>query len=131
MFETTLRANQTLKPLGVALRENVQPGDEMVCWGKFPEGLPFYSGGVISAANRPYFGGMDLTQVPFEFPGNRERLGNFLLPDEDALAKLVHGNKRVWIVGFGDTIERFQKNHTGASLNFVTRVGQWELFSNR
>ena len=75
LFETGMRDNQTLKPLGVALRENYRPGDAVVCWGRFPQGLPFYSGAVISATNRPYFGGMDLTQVPFEFPGNRERLG--------------------------------------------------------
>jgi 4-amino-4-deoxy-L-arabinose transferase-like glycosyltransferase len=131
LFEITLKANQTLKPLGIALRENFQPGDAVVCWGKLPEGLPFYSGGAISFANHPFLGGMDLTQVPFEFPGNRDRLGKQLLPDENALAELLQGEKRVLIVGFGDTVEQIQQNHGGISLRLILRSGQWELFSNR
>jgi 4-amino-4-deoxy-L-arabinose transferase-like glycosyltransferase len=131
LFETDLKANQTLKPLGIALRENFQTGDAVVCWGKLPQGLPFYSGGAISATNRPYFGGMDLAQVPFEFPGNRVRLNKLFLPNENALAKLLQSEKSVLIVGFGNGIENFQKNHAETSLHFVTHSGQWELFSNR
>jgi hypothetical protein len=93
--------------------------------------LPFYSGGAISAANRPYLGSMDLTQIPFEFPGNRERLGERLLPDENALAQLLQGKRRVWIVSLGGTMERFHSAHSAMPLRFVTRVGQWELWVNR
>ena len=131
LFETNLKANQTLKPLGLALRDNFQPGDAVVCWGRLPEGLPFYSGGAISAANRPYFGGMDLAQVPFEFPGNRERLGKLFLPDENALAELLQNGRHILVVGFGSTVENFQKNHGGIFLHLILRSGQWELFSNR
>jgi hypothetical protein len=131
LFEANFKSNQTLKPLGLALRENFQPGDAVVCWGRLPQGLPFYSGGVISPANRPYFGGMDLTQVPFEFPGNRERLGEWLLPDENALTQLLQGKRRVWIVSFGGTMEHFRLVHGAMPLRSVTRVGQWELFVNR
>ncbi len=131
LFETNLRDNQTLKPLGVALRENYRAGDALVCWGKFPQGLPFYSGGVISATNRPYFGGMDLMQVPFEFPGNRERLGNMLLPDDNALAHLLESGQCVWIVGSGGAVDNFKKNHQSYLLRRVTQVGRWELFVNR
>jgi 4-amino-4-deoxy-L-arabinose transferase-like glycosyltransferase len=130
-FETTFRANQTLKPLGAALRENFQAGDAVVCWGRLPQGLPFYSGGAFSAVNRAYFGGMDLAQVPFEFPGNRERLGKWLLPDENALAKLLAENRRVWVVGLGTTMEKFQQGHRATPLRSLTRVGQWELLVNR
>jgi hypothetical protein len=130
-FETDLRDNQTLRPLGAALRENYRPGDALVCWGQFPQGLPFYSGAVISATNRPYFGGMDLTQVPFEFPGNRERLGKLLLPDENALAQLLAGDRRVWVVSFGDKAEKVQEARGAAQLRLVARVGRWELFVNR
>ena len=130
LFETGLRANQTLKPLGVALRENYRPGDALVCWGRLPQGLQFYSGPVIAATNRPYFGGMDLTQVPFAFPGNRERLGNLLLPDENALAGLLRSGRRVWVVGYGNWMQHFeQKQHL--ALHLAARVGGWELFSNR
>jgi len=131
LFETDFKFNQTLKPLGLALRENVQPGDVVVCWGRLPQGLPFYSGGVISSSDRPYLGSMDLTQVPFEFPGNRERLGELLLPDENALANLLAQNRRVWIVSFGDTIERFQDIHGAVPLRLMRRIGQWELWVNR
>ncbi len=131
LFETNLRDNQTLKPLGGALRENYRLGDAVVCCGRCPQGLPFYSGAVISATNRPYFGGMDLTQVPFEFPGNRERLGNLLLPDDNALAQLLAGDRRVWVVSFGDMAEKVQQDRGGTPLRLVTRVGRWQLFINR
>jgi 4-amino-4-deoxy-L-arabinose transferase-like glycosyltransferase len=130
-FETSLRDNQTLKPLGVALCENYRPGDALVCWGRFPQGLPFYTGPVISVTNRPNFGGMDLTQVPFEFPGNRERFSNLLLPDENALAQLLAGNRRVWVVSFGDEAEKIQQARGAVPLHLIARVGRWELFSNR
>jgi 4-amino-4-deoxy-L-arabinose transferase-like glycosyltransferase len=130
-FETSFRGNQTLKPLGVALRENYRTGDAVVCWGLFPQGLPFYTGAVISATNRPYFGGMDLTLVPFEFPGNRERLGNLLLPDDNALVQLLESGQRVWIVSTAGAVENFKKAHDSYFLRPVTRVGRWELFVNR
>jgi hypothetical protein len=131
LFETNLRDNQTFKPLGEALRENYRSGDAVVCWGRFPQGLPFYTGQVISTTNRPYFGGMDLTLVPFEFPGNRERFGNLLLPDENALARLLAGDRRVWVVSFGDGTEKPQQIQGAAPLRLVTIVGRWELFVNR
>ena len=39
LFQNNLRRNQTLKPLGLTLRENYRPGDAIVCWGHLPEGL--------------------------------------------------------------------------------------------
>jgi 4-amino-4-deoxy-L-arabinose transferase-like glycosyltransferase len=131
LFETDMRDNQTLKPLGAALRENYRPGDALVCWGRLPQGLPFYSGTVISATNRTYFGGMDLTQVPFEFPGNRERLGSLLLPDDNALSQLLAGDRRVWVVSFGDMAQKVQQDCGGAPLRLVARAGRWQLFCNR
>ena len=131
LFETDFKSNQTLKPLGLALQENFKPGDIVVCLGRLPQGLPFYSGEAISATNRPYFGDMDLTQVPFEFPGNRERLGERLLPDENALVQLLQGERRVWLVSFGGTLEHFRSVHGTMPLRSVTQVGQWELSVNR
>jgi 4-amino-4-deoxy-L-arabinose transferase-like glycosyltransferase len=131
LFQTTLRHNQTLKPLGLTLREEYRPGDTIVCWGDLPEGLAFYAYPVICATNRPYFGDMDLTQVPFEFPGNQKRLGKLLLPDENALANLLAKNRRVWVVGINNTVEQFLKNHDATPLDLVTNVGQWKLFVKR
>jgi 4-amino-4-deoxy-L-arabinose transferase-like glycosyltransferase len=130
-FETSLRDNQTFRPLGETLRESYHSGDVVVCWGRFPQGLPFYTGSVISSTNRPYFGGMDLTLVPFEFPGNRDRLGNLLLPDDNALAQLLAGNGRVWVVSLGDELEKIQQARGATPLRLVTIVGRWELFVNR
>jgi hypothetical protein len=130
-FETNFRRNQTLKPLGLALRENYHAGDAVVCWDRLPEGLPFYSGGVISATNRPFFGGMDLTQVPFEFPGNRERLGELYLPDQAALQNLLESNRRILIVAPSGTFEKILQLDSAAQFRLIARVGQWELFSNR
>ena len=130
-FETSFKRNQTLQPLAAALRESSRPGDALVCWGRFPEGLPFYAAPVISATNRPYLGSMEMAQVPFEFPGNRERLGHLLLPDDAALAQLLQGEKRVWIVALGGTIENFEAGHASVRLRAVAKAGQWELFVNR
>jgi 4-amino-4-deoxy-L-arabinose transferase-like glycosyltransferase len=130
-FETDFRRNQTLQPLGLALRENFQSGDALVIWQRLPEGLPFYSGDAISAINRPFFGGMDLTQLPFAFPGNRERAGKRLLPDEKDLTRMLADKRRVLVVAPQKTMEHFQKLTPSVPLRLIARVGQWELFSNR
>ncbi|HEU6447490.1 MAG TPA: glycosyltransferase family 39 protein [Verrucomicrobiae bacterium] len=130
-FETTFKANQTFKPLAIALKDNFQPGDAIVCFGKFPEGLPFYAGDAISPTNRPYLCRVDVTQVPFEFPGNRERIGDFYLPDVPALVKLLQSDRRVWVISFSNYIESFEQFHPEAQLHPVKRVGRWELAVNR
>ena len=130
-FEISLRGNQTLEPLGAALRENCRPGDSVVCWGRLPQGLPFYAAPVISATHRAYFGGMPLNQVPFAFPGNRERLGKWFLPDDAALAQLLGESHRVWVVGFAGTVEQFQRRQGAVPLRLFAQFGQWELFVNQ
>ncbi|MBU6410264.1 MAG: glycosyltransferase family 39 protein [Verrucomicrobia bacterium] len=129
-FQTTLRDNQTLKPIGLELANAIKPGDALVCWGKFPEGLPFYAGDAISPVHRPWLGDVDLTQVPFEFPGNRERDADRLLPDASALARMVESRQRVWIVAFGATLAKFHNAHPSLVLHPVMRCGQWQLFVN-
>jgi len=131
LFQNNLRRNQTLKPLGLTLKEDFQPGDAIVCWGHLPEGLPFYAYPAISATNRPYFGNMNLREVPFEFPGNQQRLGELLLPDDAALAKLLAEHRRIWIFGFNDEVEHFLQRHPATPLTLVTNVGQWKLFVKR
>jgi len=131
LFDLDLKANQTLKPFGALLRKNYHNGDTLLCWGHLPEGLPFYSQGVISATNRPYLGIMNLTHPPFEFTGNPERFGEFLLPTDDAVIKMVSGNRRVLIVVEDRTAERFRKAMESVPLQTVGKSGQWELYSNR
>ncbi len=129
LFPINLKANQTLDQIGLALRKNFAPGDEIICWGRLPQGLPFYATGLISETKRPYFGAMDLKQVPFEFPGNLERLGSLYLPDDNALAKLLHENHGDLIVGFGSAIDNFEKKHGDISLRRLAQSGKWTVYS--
>jgi hypothetical protein len=69
--------------------------------------------------------------VPFEFPGNRERIGDFYLPDDSALQKMFASDRRVLIVSPIGSAEKFRQISSATPFHLVTRVGQWELFSNR
>jgi 4-amino-4-deoxy-L-arabinose transferase-like glycosyltransferase len=129
LFNFDFRANQPLDQMGLALRKNFQPGDAIVCWHGLPQGLPFYTGGIISATNRPYFGYLDLTKEPFAFPLNRERFGQLYL-DENGLADLLHQNHGTLIVGYGSAVGDFEKDHADISLRLVMRSGRWSLYSN-
>jgi 4-amino-4-deoxy-L-arabinose transferase-like glycosyltransferase len=130
-FETALRHNQTLKPIGRALRDGYRPDDVVICWGRFPQGLPFYAAPVLSATNRPYLGGLDLTQVPFESAGNRQRFEPWVLPDEAALVRWLTGRRRVWLVAAHGFAESLQQREARVTLRLVLRCGYWDLFSNR
>src|ERR1051325_1404011 len=57
LVETGLKRNQTLKPLGLALKQAWSPGITLVCWGRLPQGLPYYAQPVISPVYQPYLGG--------------------------------------------------------------------------
>lgn len=129
LFQFNFKDNQPLDQIGLALRENSRAGDTIVCWGNdLPQGLPFYAGGLISAAHRPYLGRMDLKKVPFEFPGNRERLGGFYLPDAGSLADLLRRNQNMAIVGFAGSVEDFRKSHPDLPLRVVAVSGKWTLY---
>lgn len=129
LFDFDFKANQPLDQIGLALRKNFQPGEAIVCWHQVPQGLPFYTGGIISATNRPYFGAMDLTKEPFIFPHNRERLGGLYLEDDAALANLLHENRGALIVGYQDAIEQFEKGHNDIFLRPLIHRGRWTLYS--
>ena len=130
-IETSLRSNQTLKPLAAALKREYREGDAVVCWGRLPQGLPFYSHPVINERRRPLMGGMPLGHVPFAFPGNRERFGDLLIKDEAVFKSLLSLNRRVLVVAFQGTFDRFQVAMPDKRLRLLARVGQWELFANR
>lgn len=49
LVETELRSNQTLKPLGLALKREFREGDMLIVRHRIPQGLPFYAHPVISA----------------------------------------------------------------------------------
>ena len=129
--ETDLRGNQTLKPLGLALLRAWRPGVTVVCWGGLPQGLPFYAYPAISSTNRPFLGGVAADRLPFEFPGNRERFGRLVLPDENAMIRLLSGEGRVLVVAVSGSRAHFLSLLGNTPLSLVARVGQWELFSNR
>jgi 4-amino-4-deoxy-L-arabinose transferase-like glycosyltransferase/membrane-associated phospholipid phosphatase len=128
LFPFNLKSNEPLDQVGLALRTNFQPGDAIVCWGRLPQGLPFYSGGLISATNRPYFCDMDTTQVPLEFTGNRQRLGSLYL-DDAAAHKLLATRQNVLVVSFGHIVEDFETNYTDIRFHLIIRAGPWSLYS--
>jgi len=130
-FETDFRANQTLKPLGALVKENLHPGDALLLWGQLPEGLAFYSQGAISQTNRPYFGGMNLTKVPFEFPGNQERMGDKLLTNEAQIVQLLSSPRRVVVIIQETTLSRFQNAFGAVPLHALGKSGVWGLYANR
>jgi 4-amino-4-deoxy-L-arabinose transferase-like glycosyltransferase len=127
-FETDLKFNQTLKAFGVLLQKNYHAGDAVLCWGQLPEGLPFYSGGVISRTNRPYLGDMKLTRLPLEFPGNQQRLGALLLPNEAAIREMLAEDRRVLVVIWEERLRNVQGS---LPLKEIGHSGQWKLLSNR
>ena len=128
LFDFNFKSNQPLDQIGLSLRQNFRPGDAVVCWGRLPQSLPFYSVGIITETNRAFLGDMSLSQVPFEFPGNLQRLGSLYL-DDKGLAALLHGNRGVLVVGFGNEVENFQKNHPDISLEAISHSGKWTLYS--
>jgi 4-amino-4-deoxy-L-arabinose transferase-like glycosyltransferase len=129
--ETDLKANQTLKPLGLALSHEYRPGDILVCQNFLPQGLPFYSGNVINQTNRPFFCGLAPNRVPFEFPGNRERFGPLILRDNTALTALLAGPTRVLVVSYRCKFEETQRSVPQVPLRRICKVGLWDLFSNQ
>jgi 4-amino-4-deoxy-L-arabinose transferase-like glycosyltransferase len=129
-FETDFRANQTLKPLGVLVQQNLHPGDALLLWRQMPEGLAFYSHGVISRTNRPYIGGMNLTRAPFEFTGNRERMGDLLLETDAQVVQLLSSERRVIVIVAENTLPRFQNLTAGTSLRALGKSGVWQMYAN-
>ncbi len=130
LFETNIRSNQTLKSLGGLVEANHRPGDALLVWGQLPEGLPFYSGGVISQNSRPYFSGLNLAKVPFEFTGNQERMGDLLVPPDSHLVHFLSGNRRVLVLIQETTMERFHTATKDMPLRRLGKSGVWELYSN-
>lgn len=128
--ETDLKGTQTLKPLGEALKKEYHPGDIIVCWGGFPQGLPFYSYPLISSTNIPYLGGTSLNRVPFEFPGNLERFGSRVLTDYAAFDTLLKGKTPVLVAATQGTYNLMKIRLPQQRLRFITTVGRWELFEN-
>jgi 4-amino-4-deoxy-L-arabinose transferase-like glycosyltransferase len=129
--ETDLKANQTLKPLGLALSHEYRSGDILVCQNFLPQGLPLYSSQVINQTNRPFFCGLAPNRVPFEFPGNRERFGPLILRDDTALAGLLAGTNRVLVASYRCKFEEMQQSVPEVSLRRICKVGLWDLFSNK
>ena len=131
LVETELRSNQTLKPLGLALKREFQDGDLVIIRNRIPQGLPFYAHPVISAGQRPYFSGLPEHRMPFAFPGNRERLGDRVLKDDRIFGNLLAGPQRVLVVGFKGSLVNARPLARGKPLRLLAEAGEWELFTNR
>ncbi len=131
LVETELRSNQTLKPLGLALKREFRDGDLVIIRHRIPQGLPFYAHPVISAARRPYLSGLPEHRMPFAFPGNRERFGDRVLKDDHIYGNLLAGQQRVLVVGFKGSLTSSRALARGKPLRLLAQAGDWELFTNR
>ncbi len=125
------RNHQTLKPIGVALRNEFRPRDQVLVWGRLPQGLPFYAYPAISATQRPYLGGLRLNRMPFEFPGNQDRLKPWLLGDPAEFRQLLARPDRVLVVAPRGSFASARAWHVAPALRLIAEAGDWELFSNR
>jgi 4-amino-4-deoxy-L-arabinose transferase-like glycosyltransferase len=123
--EDRLKGNQPFKSLGQAIKAHWKEGTKLVCWGRFPQGLPFYAYPAISASQKPFLGGLPLNRVPFEFPGNKEAMADKLLPDLAALLQLLDREERVLIAGFKGTFESLRPS--GKPVRLILKSGDWEL----
>lgn len=130
-IETRLKNNQTLKPIGVALRAELRPGDRVVIWGRLPQGLPFYAYPAINATHRPYLGGLPMDRMPFEFPGNQKLLEPWLVPDNESFRQMLAGHARVLVVAYRGTFTTVREWPTVSTARMLTEAGEWELFANR
>ncbi|MFM8471434.1 MAG: hypothetical protein ACKODH_15980 [Limisphaerales bacterium] len=131
LVETELRSNQTLKPLGLALKREFQAGDLVIIRHRIPQGLPFYAHPVISSTQRPYLSGLPEHRMPFEFPGNRDRFGDRVLKDDRIYGNLLAGSQRVLVVGFKGSLTSSRALARGEPLKLLAQAGDWELFTNR
>jgi hypothetical protein len=131
LVETELRSNQTLQPLGLALRREFRAGDLVVIRHRLPQGLPFYAHPVISATRRPYLTGLPEHRMPFEFPGNRARFGDRVLASDQVFGNLLAGQQRVLVVGWKGSFTGARPLARGKPLRLLATVGDWELFTNR
>jgi hypothetical protein len=131
LVETELRSNQTLKPLGAALKREFRQGDLIIVRHRLPQGLPFYAHPAISAARRPYLSGLPQHRMPFEFPGNRARFDLQVIKDDQIYGNLLAGQQRVLVVGFKGSFTGSRALARGKTLRLIAEVGDWELFSNR
>lgn len=131
LVETEFRSNQTLRPLALALKREFQTGDAVVVRQRIPQGLPFYALPVISSQHRPYFSGLPEHRMPLAFPGNRERLGDRLLKDDAAFARLLQGERRVLVIGFKGAFVQARFLAREKPLRLVLQSGEWEMFTNQ
>jgi 4-amino-4-deoxy-L-arabinose transferase-like glycosyltransferase len=131
LIESDLRSNQTLKPLGLALKREFREGDLVIVRHRIPQGLPFYAHPVISATQRPYMSGLPEHRMPFEFPGNRARFGDRVLSDDNTFGNLLAGQQRVLVIGFKGAFVSSRPLARGKPLRLITQVGDWELFTNQ
>ncbi len=129
MVESRFRSNQSLKELGGALVGEYRDTDEIVVFGRIPQGLPLYTWPIINQNNRPWFLGLPQHRMPYHFPGNQDRLAPYTLAGFSALDSLGSTN-RVLVIGWSGAYNAVTANLTNTSFTMIKKSGHWELFSN-
>jgi len=67
---------------------------------------------------------------PFEFTGNRERMGDLLLETDAQVVQLLSSDRRVVVIVQENTLKRFQNLTTGMPLQLLGKSGVWQLYAN-
>lgn len=129
MVESRFRSNQSLKELGTALTNEFKESDEIVVYGRIPQGLPLYTWPIINQHQRPWFLYLPQHRMPYHFPGNQDRLAAFTLPDFPALEAMTKTN-RVLVIGWSGAHNAVTANLTNTSFTMIKQSGHWELFTN-
>jgi 4-amino-4-deoxy-L-arabinose transferase-like glycosyltransferase len=124
--ESEFRSNQSLKELGSQVRKEYRETDQLVVYGRIPQGLPLYTWPIISQHRRPWFINLPQHRMPYHFPGNQERLAPYTLPDLAALGALARTN-RVLMVGWQGTYNGVTERLTNTSFTKIAESGHWEL----
>jgi hypothetical protein len=126
-METSPRGYQTLRHLGLMLKDIHRPNDVLLAWKSLPQGLPLYAQPVINPTNRPYLGRLNPTIHPFEFPGNRERFGRLVITNAADVIPLLEQGPRVLAVGTKGTFDELRQGLPQAQVLLLLRSGRWEL----
>lgn len=126
-LEESTKGYISLRTLGGALKAVHLPEDKLVIWAALPQGLPFYAAPLINPTNPPYLGWLNLTEHPFEFSGNRERLARQILGDVPNIPALLRDSPRVLVVGRSGTLEALLAGLPRHQVVLLRRSGRWDL----
>lgn len=108
----TIIGNQSVKPLINVLKQNLQPGDEVVCYKIYPQELPFYLQRRITVAD--YVGELEF--------GTKQEDTSFWMINEQELARRLKSNKCMYVITKNNYHERFKIKNLQVMARYLNYV---------